>query len=101
MSKKRTQLAIPGVIHEPEVYDQEGNSLTPTPPPKIDLRDGHAIRRELGAVYRDMRSGKLEAQDGTRLAYVLDLLRKAYETELLQDRIEALEHTINPRRSKP
>ena len=100
MSKKRTQLAKPSVIREPEVYDEQGNSLTPTPLPKIDLRDAHAIRRELGAVYRDMRTGRVEAQDGTRLAYVLDQLRKAYETGMLQDRIEAMERTINPRRSK-
>ena len=71
--------------------------LTPIPP-KIDLRDAHAIRRELGAVYRDMRSGRIEAQDGTRLAYVLDMIRKAYETAILQDRIESMERTL---RHKP
>lgn len=71
--------------------------LTPTPP-KIDLRDAHAIRRELGAVYRDMRSGRIEAQDGTRLAYVLDLIRKSYETAVLQERIELMERTITQER---
>lgn len=63
----------------------------PPTPPKIDLRDAHAIRRELGSVYRDMRSGRIESQDGTRLAYVLDQLRRCYETCELQARIEALE----------
>ena len=99
MKTKPTGLAKPSGVREPEVYDQEGNSLTPTPLPKIDLRDAHAIRRELGAVYRDMRSGSIEAQDGTRLAYVLDLLRKAYETGFLQDRIDILERSIKFRRS--
>lgn len=71
--------------------------LTPIPP-KIDLRDAHAIRRELGAVYRDMRSGRIETQEGTRLAYVLDMIRKAYETAILQNRIESMERTL---RHKP
>lgn len=75
-----------------------GKVLSPTPPPKIDLRDAHAIRRELGSVYRDMRAGRLASQDGTRLAYVLDMIRKAYETAVLADRLELLERTINPRK---
>ncbi len=75
----------------------QGFSLIPTPS-KIDLRDSHAIRRELGAVYRDMRSGRIETQEGTRLAYVLDMIRKAYESAILQDRIESMERTL---RHKP
>lgn len=70
-----------------------GGELVPPPPrPKLDLRDAHAIRRELGAVYRDMRAGRIQSQDGTRLAYVLDLLRRACETSDLQERLEALEN---------
>ena len=70
-----------------------GYHLSPTPL-KIDLRDSHAIRRELGAVYRDMRSGRIETQEGTRLAYVLDMIRKAYETAVLQERIESMERAL-------
>lgn len=69
----------------------KGGELIPHPPPKIDLRDAHAIRRELGSVYRAMRSGQIPTQDGTRLAYVLDLLRRAVETSDLQNRIELIE----------
>jgi len=82
----------------PEYEAASGNVLTLTPLPKIDLRDAHAIRRELGSVYRDMRAGRLATQDGTRLAYVLDMIRKAYETAVLADRLELLERTINPRK---
>lgn len=82
----------------PESEAASGNVLTLTPLPKIDLRDAHAIRRELGSVYRDMRAGRLASQDGTRLAYVLDMIRKAYETAVLADRLELLERTINPRK---
>ena len=81
----------------PETFDEQGNPLTPAPL-KIDLRDAHAIRRELAAVYRDMRAGKIEAQDGTRFAYVLDMIRKAYDTGVLQDRLELIERSINNRR---
>jgi hypothetical protein len=82
----------------PGTYDEQGNPLGPAPMPKIDLRDAHAIRRELASVYRDMRAGRVASQDGTRLAYVLDMIRKAYETAVLQDRIELLERSIDHRR---
>lgn len=80
-----------GVILDAEPEDGRGEGHSLTPRPKIDLRDAHAIRRELGAVYRDMRAGRIPSQDGTRLSYVLDLLRRACETSDLQERLEALE----------
>ena len=70
------------------------------PTPHIDLRDAKAIRREMAAVYRDMRAGHIETQEGTRLVYVLDRLIKAYETGVLQDRLELLERTIEIRKKK-
>ena len=79
--------------HLPETYDQQGNQLAPTPL-KIDLRDAAAIRRELGSVYRDMRGGRIDPADGTKLAYVLDAIRKAYDSEVLQARLEILERTL-------
>ena len=66
-------------------------------PPKIPLHDAHAIRREMANIYRDMRKGTIEAQDGTRLAYVLNLLQKAYETAVLQDKLESIELTLKIR----
>jgi hypothetical protein len=75
-------------------YDQHGNQLTPTPP-KINLHNADAIRRELGAVYRDMRSGRIDPADGTKLAYVLDRIREAYETSVLEERISLLEGLKN------
>ena len=93
-----TQSQTEGGKESPKLSVNSGVCLTPIPP-KIDLRDAHAIRRELGAVYRDMRSGRIETQDGTRLAYVLDQIRKAYETGLLQDRIDLLERAVSRRQS--
>lgn len=62
-----------------------------SPPPKIDLRNAEAMRREMAAVYRDMRAGRIDPQNGTRFAYVLNMIRQAYETDVLQKRIEKLE----------
>jgi len=90
-------MLIHGGKNQRQTNDEQGEILDPAPP-KIDLRDAHAIRRELAAVYRDMRAGSIESQDGTRLAYVLDMIRKAFETAVMQDRIEALERTLNQRR---
>ena len=81
------------------VFAAQGGELVPLPPSKIDLRDAHAIRRELAAVYRDMRNGTIETQEGTRLAYVLDMIRKAYETSVIQERLELMERTIAHRKN--
>lgn len=80
-----------GVKRPPENEDGGGGELVISPAPKIDLRDAHAIRRELGSVYRDMRAGRIATSDGTKLAFVLDLLRRAVETSDLQDRIALIE----------
>lgn len=66
----------------------------PTPRP-IELHHAKAIRLELSKVYRDMRSGLIDPSDGTKLAYVLDMLRKSHETVVLQERIELLELAAN------
>jgi hypothetical protein len=84
----------------PETFDGEGKPIAPTPPAKLDLHDARAIRRELASVYRDARAGVIEVQDATRLGYLLDLLRKAYETDVLQGRLELMERTLN-QRGKP
>ena len=35
--------------------------------------------------------GRIDTQDGTRLAYVLDMVRKAHETCELQRRVEIID----------
>lgn len=80
----------------PEVNVNKGELVSHTRA-KIDLRNAHAIRRELASVYRDMRSGQIETADGTKLAYVLDMIRKSYETAVLEERINLIESAINKR----
>lgn len=71
---------VSGGKEGPEVLDQSGNRLTPLPRnKKIDLHDTDAVRRELAAVYRDARAGKIATSDATRLGYLLNLLLRAFE----------------------
>ena len=85
--------------NQPSTYDEQGNELDPSPP-KINLHDADAIRRELSSVYRDMRQGRIDPADGTKLAYVLDMIRKAYETGVMADRLELMELTLKQRKIK-
>ena len=80
-------------------FDSQELISDPTPRP-IELHHAKAIRLELSKVYRDMRSGKIDPSDGTKLAYVLDMLRKSHETAVLQDRIELLELAANLKAKK-
>ncbi len=58
------------------------------------------IRRELSQVYKLARSGELELQDATKLAYLLSTLSKISEAELLEDRLARLEHTLEQQNDK-
>jgi len=63
----------------------------PTPRLRIPLRTVDDVSRELARLYRQMKAGQIATADGTKLAYVLNLLRQAIETGQLEQRIEALE----------
>ena len=83
---------------EKSLIPSRGSANLLPPTPKLDLRDPHAVRRELAAVYRDCRAGLLDPAEGTRLGYLLSLLLRAFETTDQEDRIEALERTIAERK---
>ncbi len=55
------------------------------------LKDQGGIRRELGRVYRDARSGNLEPADASRLAFILKQIRDCVEDRAFEGRIVALE----------
>lgn len=66
--------------------------LPPTPRRlRIPLRTAREVQRELARLYRQMKGGEIATQDGSRLAYVLNLLRQSIEASDLESRIEALE----------
>lgn len=70
-----------------ELYERLGTE------PAVDA-SVDKIRKEMAAVYRDMRCGRIDCNEGTRLAYVLDLLRKSHETAVTKSRLGALEKAI-------
>jgi len=78
-----------------------GRALTVLPTPsRIDLKTIDDVRVEMARVYRDMRSGRLETADGTKLAYVLSQLGKLIESGELEKRLEALEGVLISRKVK-
>lgn len=80
----------------------DGASLHVLPaPPTIHLKTADDVRLEMAKVYRDMRQGRIDMADGTKLAYVLGQLNKAIETGIIEARMEALERTLNARKKTP
>jgi hypothetical protein len=68
-------------------------------PSRIDLKTIDDVRVEMARVYRDMRSGKIDTQDGTRLAYVLAQIGKLIEAGDIEKRLEALEGVLVARKA--
>ena len=69
--------------------------LDPTPRQKVRLHTIDDLRLEMGRVYNDMRSGRLEAGEGTKLAFVLGQMVKVFELTAIEARINALEATYD------
>lgn len=83
---------------EPNENIEKSNvTLLPAMNKKIDLHDVHAVRREIGAVYRDMRHNTIEPQEGTRLVYVLNVLLKAHESCTLTSQVEMIKLELEKR----
>lgn len=55
------------------------------------------MRRELAALYREARSGRLPPSDATKLAHILEIMRRMFETSELQDRVELVERALASR----
>ena len=73
-------------------------ALLPTPqrrgPVLETLTD---VRREMARVYRQMRHGRIDTQDATRMTYVLTQIAKIIQTTELDARIEAVERALRMR----
>ncbi len=82
----------------PELRAVASVVLDPIPRQKVRLHTVDDLRLEMGRVYNDMRAGRLEASEGTKLAYVLGQMVKVFELAVIERRIEALEvnHEPNP-----
>ena len=69
----------------------DGKTLALVPAPRLNLTGANDVRRELAKLYRDARAGRVQTADATRLAYILDMLRRAIETSDLENRITIME----------
>ena len=71
-----------------------GELINPTPRApvaKIDLHTLDDVRREMGKLYREARSGRIDTRDATRLAYILGELVKVFAVRELEARVKVLE----------
>lgn len=68
-------------------------SKDPTPR-RFSLNSLRGIRREMGQVYRLARTGDMDVAEACRYAYLLTTLGRLSESELIEDRLARLEHTI-------
>ncbi len=76
-----------------------GAELSSSLPPRgSDLKTIDDVRVEMARVYRDMRAGRLETADGTKLAYVLGQIGKLIEAGEIEKRLEALEGVLTSRK---
>lgn len=64
---------------------------------KINLSNLDDVRLEMSKVYRDMRGGRLESSEGTRLVYVLGQLAKLHEVIEVAKRLASIELAMKGR----
>jgi len=81
----------------PATIDGSTFRVLPTPP-TIHLKTADDVRLEMARVYRDMRQGKVEMGDGTKLVYVLAQIGRVIEVTDVQARMEALERALRGRK---
>ena len=82
-------------VQENQPATIDGASLQVLPTPQvIHLKTADDVRLEMAKVYRDMRQGRVEMADGTKLAYVLGQLGKVIELVEIEKRIALLERQI-------
>ena len=69
--------------------------LGPTPRPRrsVCLRTAEHVLHEMQRVYRACRSGELPTQEGSRLMFMLGVIRQTHELVVLERRVAALEES--------
>ena len=78
----------------------KGQLLAPAPtsrPRRPVLQTLPDVRREMARVYRQMRHGRIDTQDATRMTYVLTQIAKIIQVSELDARIEAVERALRMR----
>lgn len=90
MAEKRKP--VPAKRRAPPTLIDAATGL-PVPPPRqrTPLKRLEDVKRELGRVYRAMKSGEIPHEDGTKRAFVLGQLGKVIEMADLEQRLDRLE----------
>jgi hypothetical protein len=86
MTKKLRKAGMPQAIG--------GTVVILTPPVPIRLSTIRECRLETCRVYRDVKSGTVNSQDGARLVFILVSIAKMIEVEQLEQRMVELERRL-------
>ena len=78
------------VTQSPVTVENASGKVVATPK-KIDLSTINDVRLEMASVYRAMKSGTIEAGNGSRLVYVLVQIGKMIELHDIEKQVEQLE----------
>lgn len=79
--------------HQPVTIDATSGTATPTPR-KIKLNTLEDVRREMAAVYREARGGRIDTSEAGRLAYILTNIGKLIEATEIEQRLLQLERKL-------
>ncbi len=80
--------------------DSQKIAAPPPGPKRIRLRSATNVAAELARLYRDARSGRTHPANATKLAHILDVLRRCLETSDIEKRLALLESTLGERRTE-
>lgn len=75
----------------PVTVDNSSGRVLPSRTKQIALKSIDDVRLEMAICYREMKSGKIETGDGTKLVYVLSAIGKMIELHDIEKRIALLE----------
>ena len=90
MAEKRMPIS-PKRRATPSLIDEATGLPVPPPRQRTPLKRLEDVKRELGRVYRAMKSGEIPHEDGTKRAFVLGQLGKVIEMADLERRLDRLE----------
>jgi len=76
----------------------EGELMPPTPK-RINLSDLASIRREMNAVYRQVRGGSLDAAEGRGLIWMLSQIGTVTKDALMESRMAEIEMALSGEQS--
>ena len=84
---------IESAKHQPVTIDATSGARIPAPS-KIKLNELEDVRREMARVYREARSGKMDASEAGRFAYILTGIGKLIEATEIEKRLAQMERKL-------